>query len=360
MPSASVGANLLVVDPPAAGMFEIAANGDEHLSRTAQRDCPTPLKSTLDNGKRLKITDNHANRRSHRNGHAQPLASAPGGAAYRLAVPLSLGEFDAANRPKRLRSWSCTTNLGAGIGSRIAISEGPRGGPAVSSGDQTVDAYNAAILDQRSNRIVEASDITADPARTWTFKHCNATELMNLHQLKHEICDIGRRIYNKGFAAGNDGNISYRLSRERSALHADDDLQGLHEARRSVHRRHGRQAARRQAETHQRNPAAPGDHEGAAGREERRPLPSAACHGVRRRPRADSAVRAARGRGVPGRRADHASTKRPAARSSPTRSCRSSRRRTSSSWPTTARSASAKRSRRPTGGRKFSTPTAAS
>ncbi len=35
---------------------------------------------------------------------------------------------------------------------------------------------------------------------------------MNTHQLKLEICDIGRRIYNKGFAAGNDGNISYRLS----------------------------------------------------------------------------------------------------------------------------------------------------
>lgn len=33
----------------------------------------------------------------------------------------------------------------------------------------------------------------------------------NLHKLKEEICDIGRRLYNKGFAAGNDGNISYRL-----------------------------------------------------------------------------------------------------------------------------------------------------
>jgi L-fuculose-phosphate aldolase len=31
---------------------------------------------------------------------------------------------------------------------------------------------------------------------------------MNLHQLKLEICEIGQRIYNKGFAAGNDGNIS--------------------------------------------------------------------------------------------------------------------------------------------------------
>jgi L-fuculose-phosphate aldolase len=32
-----------------------------------------------------------------------------------------------------------------------------------------------------------------------------------LHQLKREICEIGRRLYNRGFAAGNDGNISYRL-----------------------------------------------------------------------------------------------------------------------------------------------------
>jgi len=33
----------------------------------------------------------------------------------------------------------------------------------------------------------------------------------NLYKLKEEICDIGRRLYAKGFAAGNDGNISYRL-----------------------------------------------------------------------------------------------------------------------------------------------------
>ena len=33
---------------------------------------------------------------------------------------------------------------------------------------------------------------------------------MNVHQIKQEICEIGRRIYNKGFAAANDGNISVR------------------------------------------------------------------------------------------------------------------------------------------------------
>ena len=36
--------------------------------------------------------------------------------------------------------------------------------------------------------------------------------MINTHKIKQDICDIGRRIYNKGFAAANDGNISYRVS----------------------------------------------------------------------------------------------------------------------------------------------------
>ena len=39
--------------------------------------------------------------------------------------------------------------------------------------------------------------------------------MINIHQIKEEICDIGRRIYNKGFAAANDGNISYRVDENR-------------------------------------------------------------------------------------------------------------------------------------------------
>jgi L-fuculose-phosphate aldolase len=35
---------------------------------------------------------------------------------------------------------------------------------------------------------------------------------MNIHQLKKDICEIGQRLYNKGFAAANDGNISIRIS----------------------------------------------------------------------------------------------------------------------------------------------------
>ncbi len=38
---------------------------------------------------------------------------------------------------------------------------------------------------------------------------------MTIQQIKREICEIGRRIYNKGFAAGNDGNITYRLAKNK-------------------------------------------------------------------------------------------------------------------------------------------------
>ncbi len=36
--------------------------------------------------------------------------------------------------------------------------------------------------------------------------------MINAHKIKQDICEIGRRIYNKGFAAANDGNISVRIA----------------------------------------------------------------------------------------------------------------------------------------------------
>jgi L-fuculose-phosphate aldolase len=36
--------------------------------------------------------------------------------------------------------------------------------------------------------------------------------MTNVHKIKQDICEIGRRIYNRGFAAANDGNISVRVS----------------------------------------------------------------------------------------------------------------------------------------------------
>ena len=39
--------------------------------------------------------------------------------------------------------------------------------------------------------------------------------MSNLAQIREEICDIGRRLYNRGLAAANEGNISYRFDEDR-------------------------------------------------------------------------------------------------------------------------------------------------
>ena len=39
--------------------------------------------------------------------------------------------------------------------------------------------------------------------------------MINAHKIKQDICEIGRRIYTKGFAAANDGNISVRISEDQ-------------------------------------------------------------------------------------------------------------------------------------------------
>ena len=35
--------------------------------------------------------------------------------------------------------------------------------------------------------------------------------MVNAYKIKQEICEIGDQLYKKGFAAANDGNISYRI-----------------------------------------------------------------------------------------------------------------------------------------------------
>ena len=36
--------------------------------------------------------------------------------------------------------------------------------------------------------------------------------MMSPYEIKKEICEIGRRIYNNGFVAANDGNISVKVN----------------------------------------------------------------------------------------------------------------------------------------------------
>ncbi|MDA0747532.1 MAG: class II aldolase/adducin family protein [bacterium] len=39
--------------------------------------------------------------------------------------------------------------------------------------------------------------------------------MMNLHQIKMDILDVGRRLYDKGYVVSNDGNISARVAEDR-------------------------------------------------------------------------------------------------------------------------------------------------
>src|SRR5665213_98060 len=43
-------------------------------------------------------------------------------------------------------------------------------------------------------------------------RRANGRMNMNEHKLKEQMCEIGRRLYAKGFAAANDGNITIRLN----------------------------------------------------------------------------------------------------------------------------------------------------
>ena len=41
---------------------------------------------------------------------------------------------------------------------------------------------------------------------------------MNLHQIKRDIIEVGRRLYEKGYVVSNDGNISARISEDRIVI----------------------------------------------------------------------------------------------------------------------------------------------
>ena len=69
------------------------------------------------------------------------------GASLRLVVPLSLAELRGESPPaaEPLVVWD---ELGAGLGHKIAISEGGEAAQPFRPHDKPVDAYNAALIDQ--------------------------------------------------------------------------------------------------------------------------------------------------------------------------------------------------------------------
>jgi len=69
------------------------------------------------------------------------------GARLRLVVPLSLDDLYGKTQEPAAESLVCWDQLGAGIGDRIAVAEGPEASMPFRPEIKPVEAYNAAILD---------------------------------------------------------------------------------------------------------------------------------------------------------------------------------------------------------------------
>jgi microcompartment protein CcmK/EutM len=74
------------------------------------------------------------------------------GSRLKLAVPLSLDDLTGKTQPAAdpIVVWD---DLGAGIGDRIAMAEGPEASQPFRPELKPVDAYNSAILDQLDIRL---------------------------------------------------------------------------------------------------------------------------------------------------------------------------------------------------------------
>ena len=81
------------------------------------------------------------------------------GARFKLVVPLSLSDLTGQSRPAA-DEIAVYDELGAGVGSRIAISEGREAAQPFYPDVKPIDAYNAAILDNVS---VEALETDEEP-----------------------------------------------------------------------------------------------------------------------------------------------------------------------------------------------------
>jgi ethanolamine utilization protein EutN len=69
------------------------------------------------------------------------------GATFRVAVPQSLANLDGSSSAQA-EELVVYDELGAGLGSRICVSEGGEAAQAFRPELKPVDAYNAAILDR--------------------------------------------------------------------------------------------------------------------------------------------------------------------------------------------------------------------
>jgi ethanolamine utilization protein EutN len=80
-------------------------------------------------------------------------------AAFRLAIPMTLEELAAGGRPQG-EAIVVYDELSAGVGSRIAFSEGAEAAQPFYPDLKPIDAYNAAILDHVQIEIGKRKDRT--------------------------------------------------------------------------------------------------------------------------------------------------------------------------------------------------------
>ena len=139
---------------------------------------------------------------------AEPLdgdaVRSPGASARRSSpAPESLVVFD---------------ELGAGEGQLIAVSEGREATMPFYPGKVPIDAYAAAIIDTvhidekkpQGHRSQAASLNPGD--NHWKL---TMTPTVNEWAIRQQICDIGKRIWQKSFCAGNEGNHSVKVADNR-------------------------------------------------------------------------------------------------------------------------------------------------
>jgi ethanolamine utilization protein EutN len=69
------------------------------------------------------------------------------GARLKLVVPLSLDDLRTGREP-RAEELVVYDDFGAGLGSRLLLSEGPEAAQAFYPDQKPVDAYNAGLLDR--------------------------------------------------------------------------------------------------------------------------------------------------------------------------------------------------------------------
>ena len=69
-----------------------------------------------------------------------------------------------------------------------------------------------SIVRPVSRKALQLNFAAWDKPAAGTKNESGGVKMQNEYEIKKEICDIGKRIYNRNMVAANDGNISVKLS----------------------------------------------------------------------------------------------------------------------------------------------------